>query len=181
MAIKKLKINDINNDVLLVAYRHFKIFGNFNDWSTNKQNYLIKARLYLKDGNTNRFHNLFHANYWNRLNDIDILQIHVAKVYLENEEGDHQLKYKVKNADVDFNLDPDDPNAKVEIQLLVYDLDERCEDKYLHLEGIKTNTLVKPLKPYDCSEEVKKVRFKTETVLTPETSNGNILQGSGGQ
>lgn len=177
MATIKLKVGKNNGLKTIAKFNEFEIKGEFDKWTTNPDHFVSEVPLELIKGNTNNYFNLFHANYCNKNGDniYDVLEIHVAKVYKPLQES-YNFIYKVKKPKVEFSLDPKDSKAKVQVNVIYYDIDKRCpSDKFLHLCGKKTKTGVPFLSEKDCPP---KGLVAFDGVPTqPDTKKGNILQG----
>ena len=166
----KLKVGKFNGTKIIAEFTEFKIKGEFNDWSTNPDHYVLKVPLNLEK-TSNNYYNVFHANYCENVNSFEI---HVAIVNNLNEES-KSYPYVVSKQKQHFNLDPKVPKSKVKVSILLYDLHERCPgDKLIYICGDKKGKEIDhhPLKDKPCPPQIK---FRVPP--TPEQKDGNILIG----
>lgn len=176
MSKLKLNVNETNGFQPLINLEgRFEIIGEFNNWVD--EHFVTKVPIKLiQSTNSDHYYNIFHANYCeNHTDNIDHLQIHVAVMPDENNNND-QLVYEVEKPSEYFNLNPKDSNALVEVEILIYDLDERCpEDKQIYMCKEYSDFDEHPLKDELCKKREKALIGGVE--IQPETKKGAIIIG----
>lgn len=135
-----IQVNQNNPNKDFVNCGDFNIIGDFNAWYLVHYVENIPLTLDKFPGSPNDY-NLFHANY---CDSTDTLEIHVAKVYPGMLENFNHL-YLVANIGSQFSLEP--RVKQVSVKVLLYDICDRDtakDDVYIWECGIETSTKVPP-------------------------------------
>ncbi|MBC8756634.1 hypothetical protein H2O64_18320 [Kordia sp. YSTF-M3] len=165
-----IKVDSINNDLFFVDCGEFEIYGDFNSW-INKH-YITQIPLEIKKKVQSLKYDLFHANY---VDGGDVFQIHVALVTAGEKLN---YTYSTKHQGIQFSLNPDPYyKGQVNVEVLLYNIKLRCEDKYIHIGGKKTTDIVPPYKDEECPDDDANKYIRALIDPHPQRKGKSILVG----